>query len=238
LYAQGNTSATSQSGGNLAIGTTTAGKSVKIFAGGANASSIIATISNTGVAVTGNISVTGNITGSTPNVQIVAGNYTSSFDNAGMVTVPNVTVSGNVTASGSGAFYAPNRPAFRVYGNTSTVFASGTITNQAIDYNQGSYYTNSTGLFTAPVAGLYHCYATVRVATNNGLNQVTIQKNSNTSGANVIAFWETDTNTGTAVHFSMTGYARCIVGDTIRLQVLSGNVNFDSNDSWGVTYIG
>jgi hypothetical protein len=49
LYAQGNTSNTSQAGGNLAIGTTVAGKVVKIFAGGANNNSIVATFSNTGI---------------------------------------------------------------------------------------------------------------------------------------------------------------------------------------------
>ena len=96
IYAQGNTSATSQSGGNLAIGTTTAGKTVKIFAGGANASSIIATVSNTGVAVngnvtannfSGNISITGNVTGTSPNVTLVAGSYSWTFD-GGTLTLP------------------------------------------------------------------------------------------------------------------------------------------------------
>lgn len=62
LYAQGNVGNTSQSGGNLAIGTSTAGKTVKIFAGGVTNSSIVATISNTGIAVTGTVSATGTIT--------------------------------------------------------------------------------------------------------------------------------------------------------------------------------
>ena len=42
IYAQGNVANTSQSGGNLAIGTTVAGKNVKIFAGGVDSSYIVA----------------------------------------------------------------------------------------------------------------------------------------------------------------------------------------------------
>ena len=125
LYAQGNTSNASQSGGNLAIGTTTAGKNVKIFAGGVTNSSIVANIANTGVAVTGTVSATGNIStsgsfvgngigltnvtvsaagnivGTSSNVSLVAGSYTTTFDNTGNLTLPGNTFSVN---------YANNTP--------------------------------------------------------------------------------------------------------------------------------
>ena len=99
LYAQGNVSNTAQSGGNLVIGTATAGKTVKIFAGGNTASALVANISNTGVSVAGNvtasnfignISITGNIQGTTANVSLVAGSYTMTFDNTGILTLPAV----------------------------------------------------------------------------------------------------------------------------------------------------
>jgi len=99
IYAQGNASATGQSGGNLAIGTTVASKTVKIFAGGVTSSNIVATFANTGLAVTGNvtatnfsgnISITGNVIGTSPNVSLVAGSYTMTFDNTGILTLPRM----------------------------------------------------------------------------------------------------------------------------------------------------
>ena len=115
LYAQGNSSSVSQSGGNLAIGTTTIGKTVKVFAGGANSNSIVGTFSNTGLAVNGNvtannfignISITGNVTGTSQNVSLVAGAYSTVFDNTGNTAFANGTVSlttlsatGNVNAN-------------------------------------------------------------------------------------------------------------------------------------------
>ena len=99
LYSQGNTSNTSQAGGNLVIGTATANKSVKIFAGGVNSSAIVGTFSNTGLVVngnvtannfSGNITITGNVTGTSPNVSLVAGSFTATFDNTGLLTLPTM----------------------------------------------------------------------------------------------------------------------------------------------------
>lgn len=187
VYAQGNVSNTSQSGGNLVIGTTTATKNVKIFAGGNTASALVANISNIGVS-------------------------------------------------------QPNLPGFRVTGNGNTVNLGNTINstgnlninNFAVDYNQGSYLNTSTGVFTAPIAGLYSVHLVARVSgLNNATSQMAVQKN----GAGQIAFWEASANC-TAAHFGVSSVTKLAVGDTLNLKVVLGNINFDGNDNWSVAFIG
>lgn len=90
IYAQGNTSNANQSGGNLAIGTATTGKTIKFFAGGTTSSAIAMTVANTGVTVGGNLSVSGNIVSTGQNVSLVAGNFTAKFDNTGILTLPTM----------------------------------------------------------------------------------------------------------------------------------------------------
>ena len=63
-------------------------------------------------------------------------------------------------------------------------------------------------------------------------------KNNLTSAGNVVVMWECDTNTGTAVHYGVSSVMRLAAGDFLTANITVGNVQFDSNDSWTVTYLG
>jgi len=175
LYAQGNTSNAAQPGGNIAIGTTVSGKTVKIFAGGANSNAIIGTFSNTGLAVSGNvtaqnfsgnISITGNVTGTSQNVSLVAGAFTTTFDNTGNLVLPGNTFAVKY-ANGTpvdavtrfeGTWTVPTGNSTQSFtvdaGNTYHMWVEGNIPNGIITWNATASITNTN----VPVVGAQYAW--------------------------------------------------------------------------------
>jgi hypothetical protein len=156
----GATGATGPAGSNGATGATGAftGNLTANINGQGYSISNVATISATGNVTAqnfiGNISITGNVTGTSPNVSLVAGSYTYTFDNTGNVTLPaggdlvfsaNTTMTslsnGNITIDPNGTgqlLVTATTPA--QFGNT--ISATGNITTSGKFIGDGSALAN------------------------------------------------------------------------------------------------
>jgi hypothetical protein len=161
----------------------------------------------------------------------------------------SLTVTGNTTVNGIAPGYAPNRPAFRVYGSgttnnlTTTQNGTGCLTanNWTVEFNQGTYLSNTNGVFTAPVTGLYQ----VNVIGRNsgfagGISQIGVLKNGSsggTVGGSCILMIEFAASS-TMNHTGGSTIINLNVGDTLACKILAGQINFDGNDNWSVAYIG
>lgn len=160
-----------------------------------------------------------------------------------------LTVTGNTTVNGIAPNYAPNRPAFRVWGNgttnnlTTTQNGTGCLTanNWTVDFNQGTYLANTNGVFTAPVTGLYQ----VNIVGRNsgyasGISQLGVTKNGSsggTVGGTCIMMVEFAASSSMN-HAGASTVINLNVGDTLACKILAGQINFDGNDNWSVSYIG
>ena len=157
----------------------------------------------------------------------------------------NAAIDGNLTVSGTAGITMPNRPAFRVNGtslyggaqSTANVNLKGVAISTV--YNQGSYFDATTGKFTAPIAGIYEVLLNVRINSSfNGLAQLVVVKNGLNSAGNIVAFWETTSNIAAATHYGVSGTVVLATGEYLSANILAGNVTFDQNDNWSVTYLG
>jgi hypothetical protein len=162
----------------------------------------------------------------------------------GSLKVSGSTIlTGSITIS-SGSITMPDRPAFRVVGAGGTKAATTVISGSYMvaDFSQGSGWNQSTGTFTAPIAGLYQVNIVARCAGNsNPSAQVIVYKNNTTTSpspdgtAQIMLEWAANT---TANHIGGSTITKLAVGDTLKAVVALGTISFDANDNFSVAYIG
>ena len=172
--------------------------------------------------------------------QTVSNGNTQDTNTNDDVTFNTVTTTGNVTVGGSVTM--PNRPAFRVIGNGGAISATTTMTSShfTVDYNQGSALNTTTGIFTAPIAGLYQVNLVVRTNSNTSgtISQAIVRKTAISGGAVTTQIMvEFGANT-TMNHTGGSTIVKMAVGDTLKVDVTAGTLSFDGNDNWSVAYIG
>ena len=203
-----------------------------------------------GSGASGNLVIATDSTGVYNSIEFVTGGFGKGKGN-NAVTIRNndLIVTGNTSFNGIGGGYAPNRPAFRVYGAnttnnlTTTQNGTGALTanNWSLDFAQGNYLNQTSGVFTAPVAGRYQINIVVRNSGYaSGIMQAAVVKNAtggNGSGGSVVVMVEFAASS-TMNHAGGSAVVKMSVNDTLVLKVLAGQINFDFNDNWSVAYIG
>lgn len=168
-------------------------------------------------------------------VSITSNTVSSSTDTGALVVTGGAGIGGDVYVGGN--LFTPNLPAFRVIGNGGAVSTGTTLTNAhfVVDFNQGDYLNTSTGVFTAPVSGIYSVNLVMRTFSNTNptINQAIVYKNSSTP----ILMLEYGINT-TMNHAGVSTIAKLNAGDTLETVVAVGTMSFDSNDNWSIAFLG
>ena len=136
----------------------------------------------------------------------------------------------------SGRVTMPYQPGFLAHSTTGFNSSSTIMKNfVVIQHNTGGHFSNSTGLFTAPVAGKYLVNSGVLVGTGTGRLEFNVEVNS---GSPYLA----GNGTGTTYDGpTLSAVFNLSVNDNIRVRLVSGSPHSNGNHPntyFGVTLLG
>jgi hypothetical protein len=136
--------------------------------------------------------------------------------------------------SSTGIVTTPFQPAVNARLTTTTSFAPNAVFKpDLINVNIGSNYSSATGLFTAPVAGVYQLAATllVRASGTSSTYMSASPKVNGTTNTNAGAIYAA--SFGNEISPAGTFLVQLAANDTLGLNILgNGTIDFYGTESW------
>ena len=214
LYTVGSTATGNTVGGNLVIGTVGTGRQVKFIAGGSASGNIVMTLAaptaTTAVAVTGNLSVSGNITGGnlvTTGTLSISGNIaTGAFISASGAVYANAS-SAIAFVSGPGA--ASNvalliQPPANVSIPANQAIRDLSVANTVMYFDAGMGSANTGHSFQFRGSNAFTTYANINSSGINSIGPIKVGGNQQTNGPTFFAYNNSSQSIPTDVQTKLT----------------------------------